>query len=247
MAFELPASTDIEVDIDGRPFRGTYSFMLGDLIVYYNGRAKTVRKSTEHVHEIALDLLRQLVEQYYVEMDSVPEELPQRMREAAHVYANSFGEDEPIRALIETFGEALVGSGVHTQVSWLCVNAIQPIVPFWKMMCDDDAPERTLAELGQWLNDRTHPVDWESARQPAVARCDGLRIVDCDACRVEPIAGAVVCCADYLENGDIDSAVGAIFEAQGAKSEGCWPEYEERLTNGGLSKLRSPTPINADR
>lgn len=95
-------------------------------------------------------------------------------------------------------------------------------------MCDDDAPEGILAELRQWLDDRSQPVDWDSAEQPLVARCDGVKIVDCVACRVEPIANALAKCAGYLRTANIDSAVRTISDAWGAHAEGCWPEDEER-------------------
>lgn len=240
MPFELPETIDIEQEIDGRRFEGAYSFMLGDMVVYYNGHTKSVRKPDADTQKVALDMLRQLVQENYVGMGSIPRDLPQRMREAALEYVNSFDDEEPIRALVESFGEASVGSHTHTQLSWLCVNAVQPIVPFWKFMCDDDTPERTLDDLAQWLCNRAHSVDWESARQPAVARRDGLKIVDCDACRAEPIAKAVAHCANYLQNGQIESAVETIFEAWGAHSEGCWPEDEQRPYERWLVEFALP-------
>jgi hypothetical protein len=228
MTYGLPESFDIETEIDGRCFDGAYSIVFGDLVVYYNGHTSSARKPQTNTREIAIRMLQELVRVHYVEIDLIPSDLPERIRNAAFEYVNSFDDDEPIRKLIQAFGESTVGSEVHTQISWLCVNALQPIVPFWKAMCDDDGPERTLADLRLWLKDRSHSVDWESARQPALALCDGIKIEDCDACRAEPIAKAVANCADYLQTADTDAAVKTILHAWGAHAEGCWPQDEER-------------------
>ena len=56
MSFGLPETTDIEVEIDARRFQGAYSFMLGDMVVYYNGHTKSVRKPETNVDEIAIDM-----------------------------------------------------------------------------------------------------------------------------------------------------------------------------------------------
>lgn len=99
MGFRLPEGTEIEVEDGGRRFRGDYSVMLGDLIVYYNGHTASVRKPDTDMHDTAIDMLRQLVRENYVEIDSVPSDLPQRIREAAWKYVNSFDDDEPVRNL----------------------------------------------------------------------------------------------------------------------------------------------------
>ncbi|HEY0076867.1 MAG TPA: hypothetical protein VGB77_22475, partial [Abditibacteriaceae bacterium] len=115
-----------------------------------------------------------------------------------------------------------------TQICWLCINALQPIVPCWKAICDDDAAQQMLDELQRWLNDHSSPINWKMARRPLVARRDGIKIVDCDACRVEPIANALAHCADYLRTANPDSAAKVILEVWGAHAEGCWPEDEDR-------------------
>ena len=226
--FSLPKVTDLEISVDGRTVTGAYSVVLGDLVVYYNGHTASVRKPETNVYETAMQMLQDLVRQNYIEIDRVPGELPEPIRKAAVEYVNSFDEDAPIRELIKAFGQADIGSQVHTQVSWLCINALQPIVPFWKAICDDDAPQQLLAELLRWMNDRSYRINWETARQPLIARRDGLKIVDCDACRVEPIANALAHCAAYLQTANSDSAVKVILEAWGAHAEGCWSEDETR-------------------
>jgi len=228
MTFKLPEVTDIEADVDGRRVTGAYSVMLGDLVVYYNGHTSSIRKPTRNMRELAIEMLQELARKNYIGIESVPSELPQHIREAAVKYANCPDDDELIRELIVSFGPSTVGSDVHVQVSWLCVNAVQPIAPFWKAMCDDDTPEQTLLKLRRWMNDRAQPVDWELARRTLVGYRDGRRIEDCDACRVEPIAKALASCADYLHTAHLESAVETILEAWGAYSEGCWPESEER-------------------
>jgi hypothetical protein len=226
--FSLPKVTGIEISVDGRTVTGAYSLVLGNLVVYYNGRTSSVRKPETNMHETAIEMLQDLVRQNYIEISKVPPELPEPIRIAAAEYVNSFDDDEPIRELIKAFGQATINSHVHTQISRLCINALQPIVPCWKAICDDDAAQQMLAELQRWLNDRSYPINWETARRPLVARRDGIKIVDCDACRVEPIATALAHCADYLQTANTDSAVKVILEAWGAHAEGCWPEDEDR-------------------
>lgn len=228
MTLEIPDFTDIEVEIDGRRFRGAYSVMLGDLVVYYNGHTSSVRKPVANLHEVAVDLLRELVRENHVDKSSLPSELPQAIRDAAIAYVNGFDDDTLIRDLIESFGPAPVGSVAHAQVSRLCLDALRPIVPFWKFMCDDFGPERTVWELNQWLRDRSFRIDWELARRPFICYRDGQRVQDCDACRVEPIAQAVTHCADYLQTGKMESAVATLAQACAAYDEGCSPEGEER-------------------
>ena len=226
--FSLPEVTDIEIAMDGRTVAGAYSVMLGNLVVYYNGRTSSVSKPESNVHETAIQMLQDLVRQNYIEINRVPSELPEPIRQAAAAYVNSFDDDEPIRELLNAFGQSDSGSHVHTQVCWLCINALQPIVPCWKTICDDDAAQQILAELQRWLKDRSYLINWEAARQPLVARRGGIKIEDCDACRVEPIANALAHCADYLQTAHTDSAVKVILEAWGAHAEGCWPADEER-------------------
>jgi hypothetical protein len=228
MTLEIPDFTDIEVEIDGRQFRGAYSVMLGDLVVYYNGHTSSVRKPTTNLREVAVDLLRELVREHHVDISSLSSELPQAIRDAALAYVNGFDDDTLIRDLIESFGSAPAGSVAHSHVSRLCLEALQPIVPFWKFMCDDEGPVQIVGELNRWITDRSFRIDWESARRPFICYRDGQRVQDCDACRVEPIAQAVAHCADYLQTGNMDSAVATLAQACAAYDEGCSPEGEER-------------------
>lgn len=223
MAFTLPEVHEIEAVIDGRRFEGAYYFVLGDLIVNYNGFTTSVRKPAADVRKVALNMFRDLVREHYVPLDAIPTELPQPIREAAHAFLNSFDDDRPTENLVASFGDSTLGSHVHTQLSWLCINVLEPIVPFWKYMCDDDAPEQKFRELRNWLNDPSCEVDWSSACQPDVALSDGVVVADCDACRLKPIARAVAKTAEYLRTADSWAAAKAILSACSAYDEGCQP------------------------
>ncbi|HEY0076347.1 MAG TPA: hypothetical protein VGB77_19770, partial [Abditibacteriaceae bacterium] len=102
--FSLPEVTDIEIAFDGRKVTGAYSVVLGDLVVYYNGRTLSIRKPETNMHETAIEMLQDLVRQNYIEISRVPGELPEPIRKAAAEYVNSFDDDEPIRELIKAFG-----------------------------------------------------------------------------------------------------------------------------------------------
>src|SRR5687768_9341442 len=121
--FLLPKVTNIETSVGGRLVAGAYSVMLGDLVVYYNGHTSSVRKPETDVHETAIQMLQHLVRQNYIEISGVPTELPEPIRKAATEYVNSFDDEEPIRELIQAFGQSNLNAHVHTQVSWLCINA----------------------------------------------------------------------------------------------------------------------------
>lgn len=240
MKFSLPKVVDIQTEMAGRTIKGSFYEVLGDLVVNYNGRTASVKKPKTHLHEVALELFQKLVQEHYVPISAIPGELPEPMREAALEYVNSMDEDESVRALILSFGEFPIGSRVHQQVSWLCVNSLHLIVPFCKWMCGDDGPERILASMIRWLKDPSYPLDWESARRPLEARLGGVKIEDCDACRVEPIAQAVACCADYMQTANIDSAVKTLLSAWGAHAEGAWPPDQDQPFELWLVQIALP-------
>lgn len=224
MEFQLPEIYEIETTVDGRQISGSYAFVLG-LTVYYKGYAENVSKPAreEDVPIVARQILAELVRQREGEMGQVPAELPPVIQEAASNFLDSFDDEEPIHQLIQAFGETEVGSHSHRQVSFLLVNLLTPIVPFWTEMCDDDLPVRTHGELRALLSQENWPnVDWQQLETVAVARRDGEIIGDCDACRVEPMAEAVASCAKFMHTGEQAHAVDCISNAIYATSEGCW-------------------------
>ncbi len=54
MDFKLPEVTDIETEVDGRAVSGSYSVMLGDLVVYYRGHTSSRRKPAAGIREVAI-------------------------------------------------------------------------------------------------------------------------------------------------------------------------------------------------
>jgi hypothetical protein len=228
VSFQLPDVHDIAIDVVGRTFDGSWSIVLGEMVVYYNGHTSGVENPEENHDEIARGLLRELVREHYVPLEAIAADLPAAIREAAHLYINNLDDEDSSEILVDAFGDAEPGSAAHRQLSWLCVNALTPIVPFWKLMCDSDGPEQTLAALRRWLDDPATPVDWSAAGRPEVALRDGEVVADCDACRLEPTAAAVAATATYLQSADASLAVAALDDACCAWSEGCHPEEKSQ-------------------
>lgn len=202
--------------------------MLGNLVVYFRGRTSSIRKLTEDVNRVALQLLTELIHRTLAETKAAANDLPSQIQSAALECVEDFEDRGRIHTLIEAFGAQEVGSHAHRQVSWLCLNVLDPVVPAWKTICDDDAPEQILAELRAWMVDSTRAVDWNRARRQLVGTQGGVRIQDCNACWIEPIARGVAGCANYLHTANIDSAVTTVEDSWAASTEGCWPQSEER-------------------
>ncbi|QDU37203.1 hypothetical protein Mal4_15120 [Maioricimonas rarisocia] len=221
MEFSLPEIHEISVDVDGRQFDGSWYVVLQDMIVNYNGFTASTNGCPSNADEVAKGMLRQLVAAHYVRPESIPAGLPPSVREAAHRYINESLEESQAASFVASFGKAERGALLHRQLSWMCVNALAMIVPAWKYMCDGNAAEETYLDLRQWLGDPSHPVDWKSATTPAVATRDGLRVGDCDACRLEPIASAVAHTARYLQSADPADATESLESADEAYDEGC--------------------------
>lgn len=203
MSFELPQIYEIETTVDNRLVTGAYAFVLG-LTVYYKGYAENVSKpaSEEDIPDLARQILADLYLKRAREMGQPPDGLPEALREAASEFLDSYDDEAPIRDLVKAFGDTTAGIVAHCQVSCLLINMLTPIVPFWTEMCDDNIPVTTHKELLERLNQRSFEnADWERLETIAVARRDGEIIGDCDACRAEPIAEAVACCAKFIRTG----------------------------------------------
>lgn len=221
MGLGMPEVHDITVEVDGQTFEGAWWVSLNDMIVWYNGYGARTAQQSEGANEIALKMLEELVREHFIPLNSVPLSLPPAVRETAHNYLNSMDDQQLTAKLIRSFGSSVVGSQAHRQVARVLINALGMVVQFWKDMCDDDVPEKTFNDLRQWMSDSSHPVDWQNACKPSVAKRNGVQVVDCDACRLVPIADAVAQTARYLQSANTESAVEALCSVAGAWDEGC--------------------------
>ncbi len=149
--------------------------------------------------------------------------VPEALLPAAYNYLNVFDDDQSVHGFVSAFGELTAGSLAYQQVAWLAIYATGLVVPFWKHMCDGDAPEQIHSRLQAWLLDPTTEVDWETACTPCIASRSGEQVVDCDACRLEPIAEAVSSLANYLQTADPEMAAACLSAASSAFNEGCHP------------------------
>lgn len=221
MEFKLPDIHEINVLVDGQRFDGCWYIILNEMIVWYNGYTASTHQRKTDADEVAVTLLGELVTKHHVPLEAIPSTLPHAMRLAAHSYVNSFDDEDTTAELVSSFDVAVIGSAGHQQLSWLCVNALSMVVPAWKQMCDGNAAEDTFNNLRQWLHHPRHAVDWQAAVTPAVALRNGVRIGDCDACRLEPIADAVTSTARYLQSAQPADATATLLSVEGAYSEGC--------------------------
>lgn len=230
MKFKLPEIHEITVEVDGERFEGSWYIILGDLVINYNGHTASTHQRKTNADAVAKKMLGDLVEKHYVRLETIPAGIPQTIRQAAHHYANGSLEESAAAELVASFGRSIVGSLTHRQLSWLCINGISMIVPAWKHMCDGNAAEEVFADLRQWLQDPLYAVDWATATTPAIALRDGIRVGDCDACRLEPTAEAVAHTARYLLSANAADATAALLSASDAFDEGCHtPDAPDRF------------------
>ena len=154
-----------------------------------------------------------------MQLESLRAVVPHQLLAAAHEYVNSAEEDVATEEFVAALGDP--GRLSHQQISWLCVNALSMIVPTWKHMCDGDAAGEVYGQLRNWLEDSSHEIDWVVATVPAVARRNGERVEDCDACRLEPTADAIASAAAYLHTSKPSDAIACLLAANSAYQEGC--------------------------
>ncbi len=246
---------DISIEIGGERFEGCWYIVLGDMVVYYDGQTAKTPLSKANVADTPWRMLRELVEKYYTRLDSISLTIPQAVRLSARELVNTgfrlgnARREEAVTAkFVMSFGESVAGSLVHQQLSWLCINAVSLIVPAWKHLCDGNAAEETFESLRRWLQDPTQTVDWSSAVQPAVALRAGIRVGDCDTCRLELIADAVASSARYLQSADSAEATATLLSATWAYEEGCHPQdaperFEKRLIHEVLPAAIECQPL----
>ena len=154
---------------------------------------------------------------------------------AAQSYVASLDDDEmgyeEIEAetqLIDAFGIHEIGDDAHRCVTWLCVLASQKVLYGWAALeCEGDLPSQTIEAVSKWVQEGVQPVDWEPLCDPAEARRNGRVIVDCDACRAEPIASAAAYTARFARTAVAADAAQVLGDVFSAISEGVyWSERD---------------------
>ena len=121
MGFNLPEFIEIQCRAR-RSFVSGFLIqtMLGELVVYYHGHTSAVLEPDEGIDLVAVDLLRELIREHMVDIDSIPEDLSANMRSAALEYVNDFEDTARIRALLDSFGPVTMNSDTYRQIAWLC-------------------------------------------------------------------------------------------------------------------------------
>jgi hypothetical protein len=152
---------------------------------------------------------------------------------AAQSYVVSLDDDEmgyeEIEAetqLIDAFGIQKIGDDAHRCATWLCVLASQKVLYGWAALeCEGDLPSQTIEAVSKWVQEGIQPRDWQLLTTPAQARRKGRVIMDCDACRAEPIASAVAHTARFARTAAPEDAVQVLSDVFTAISEGVyWSE-----------------------
>ena len=243
--FDFPQPHNITIDVDGERHSGDWCIMLNDLVVYFQGFALSCPVPTTDRESVAKEMLKTLVLEHYVPRELLATVVPQHLLDPAHKYLNTFDDDEPLKELIAAMGPFTVGSTGYLQVARMAVDATGLVVPYWKMLCDDDAPAQIYARLRSWLQDSSISIDWQASRQPCVARSDGHIIEDTDSCRLEPIATAVASLASYLQSANPRDAVRCLQSVSEAYSEGCHSagapdSFEKWLVIAALPRALQP-------
>ena len=121
--------------------------------------------------------------------------------------------------LIAAFGEGSVGDEIHRRAVLLCCMAARRVLWGWAAMdCDGNLPEENLKKVEEWIFGEES--DLKSATVTAKAMRKGRIIGDCDACRVEPIAGTVASAALYALTRKPEDGADTLLDVLYAISEG---------------------------
>ncbi len=152
--------------------------------------------------------------------------LPEALRDAAIRYATSTESDELAPGLIETFGIVVAGDEAHRRAVWLCVLAVRKVLWGWRAMeCKGDKPAVAIDATAKWVQTRIAPADWKPLCVPAKAIRRGKRIVDCDTCRVGPIASAAALTARFALYANHLDAAEVLSQVWSSINEGIfWPD-----------------------
>lgn len=226
MEFQFPESHPLEIEIEGVKHKGSFYFLLGQMVVNFKGNTSSQIAPEGETHDAAEQMLRTLVQEHCVSISEIPSEWPEDIRQAAHACINSGDDESSLDDLIRSLGEPEPDSLAFKQIAILCLKSLDVVVPAWKEMCDANDLEETTAELWKRLEDPDHSIDWEGACSPKPALRQGKQIKDCDACRAEPLAEAVAATATFLRTANIESAFDALSSASAAHDEGCHPDDE---------------------
>ncbi len=226
MEFKLPESQQITLEIEGERHEGSYYFLFGQMVVNFRGSTSSCVTPEGQPHAVAGQMFRDLVKKHHVSLSEIPTKWPENVRQAAYAYVNSDDDESSLDDLIKSFGEPKPGSPAFRQIAYLCLMALEVVVPAWKEICDGNELEETTTELWKRLKDPDHEIDWRAACSPKPALRHGQQIEDCDACRAEPLADAVASTASFLRTGNISNACDALASASAAHDEGCHPDDE---------------------
>ena len=235
---------DISIEIDGERFRGAWSNLMGEMVVYYRGFTASTYPVPEEPDTMAKEMLASLVREHDVDLDALPNSIPEAIRVAAHEFMNADMDEEceAIEDLVHAFGESPIDSLPHQQLAWMCVNALSMIVPSWKHMCDDDVAEPAHAKLVQKLLDADIQIDLSSMSTPLIAKRNGIPVADCDECRLRPTAEAIAKTAAFMQTGESNAAIDALSSAYDAYEEGCHiDEAPERFSEWLALEVLQPS------
>lgn len=226
MEFKFPESHPVEIEIEGVKHKGSFYFLLGQMVVNFNGNTSSQIAPKGEPDGAAKQMLKTLVQEHYVSLSEIPSEWPEDIRQAAHAYINSGDDESSLDDLTRSFGDPEADSLAFKQIAILCLKSLDVVVPAWKEICDDNELLQTTAELWKRLEDSDHSVNWEAACSPKPALRHGKKVEDCDACRAEPLAEAVAATATFLRTANIESAFDALSSVSAAHDEGCHPDDE---------------------
>lgn len=147
------------------------------------------------------------------------DDFPEALQAAARaLLAYSAGEDS-YRELISGFGELRPGTESHEKAVLFCCHAVRRVIYGWEALgCDGTLPEQGLTAVEQWVFTGAPVADNWTVDAPALRK--GRRIVDCDACRAEPIASAVAELASFAQTADKEKGRSVLSDVAMAISEG---------------------------
>jgi hypothetical protein len=103
MEFKLSRLHDISCESDGRRFDGSWYVRLREMAVNYSGWTASTHDCATDADEVAVERLQDLVREHCLDLDSLPDDLPTRIRDAAQKYANAFDDDQPTHELVSSF------------------------------------------------------------------------------------------------------------------------------------------------
>lgn len=225
-------SIKIQLELYGVTHYGSYTVKKRqdkyELNVYGRSWKKKTITRDINLKQLALQMLGSIIREKFTPIEKIAPTLPSSIREAVYCYLNDIILDEndldylPDHALIDAFGEQLVGSQNHKKVSWFCLNVMKSILPAWEAYCDEPTVTQIYQKLVSHLQDDVAIDNWEELWLPPIPIRNGYRITDCAVSMVEPIAEGISNTAKYLHSGNSRIAGDVLFNAWCAADEGGW-------------------------